>query len=118
MPKAAPAPNQPRDTRQTRARRLQPSSDKIQEEGEYFDLDDVPDVPGVDDDDDDYNDDVDGDDEVNRQPPPRSRRARDAAPTPQEINDPDIVATKSNEAKDIRYFFIKTETAQICLECL
>ena len=121
MPKAAPAPNQPRDTaptRQTRTCRLQPSRATVQEEEEYFASGDVPDG---DDDYDDYdNNDNNGDDdnEVNRPPPPRSRSARNTAPTAQEINDPDIVSTNLKEAKDIKYFFIKTKTAQMCLECL
>lgn len=120
MPKGAPAPSRPRDrapTRQTRARCLQPSSAQIQEEEECFDLDDIPAVDDIPDDDDDYGDD-NGDDEVKRRPPPRSRRARDPAPTAQQVNDPDIAPTKSKEAKDIKHFFIKTETARICLECL
>lgn len=77
-------------------------------------MDDVPN--GNDDDDDDDN--GDDDDEVNHRPPPRSRGAGGAAPTAQDINDPDIVSTKSNEAKDIKYFFVKTETGRVCLECM
>ena len=105
-------------TRQTRTCRLQPSRATAQEEEECFALDDVPDG---DDDNDNYDDNDDNgndDDEVNRPPPPRSRGARNMAPTAQEINDPEIASTNLKEAKDIKYFFIKTKTAQMCLECL
>lgn len=102
-------------TRQTRSRRLQTSRVTIQEEGESFDLDDVP---NGDDDDDDDGDDGDYNDEANHPPPPRGRGARDATPTAQDINDPDTISTKSNEAKDIKYFFAKTEAGRVCLECM
>lgn len=84
------------------------------------DVSDGGDDDGNDGDDGDDGDDVggddDGDDEVKRQPP-RGRRARDAAPTAQEINNPDLASSK--EAKDIKYFFLKTETGgRVCVECL